>query len=341
MINLEKARKILVTGGAGFVGSHVLSAFENTNDEIFVIDDLSSGSLDALKNVELILKRPVKFFKIDLLEKLQLLDCVSSIQPDVCIHLAGFKSVKRSGFFPLEYYDNNVTGLLNLLFSLERTSCRCFVFSSSATVYGAPEYLPYDENHIKSPSNVYGRTKLACELILEDWFLASDREKAVIALRYFNPLGAHPSLIIGENFHQNTENLMPVLLNIVDGSLNKLSIFGNDYPTNDGTPARDYIHVMDVATAHLRSIDFGEHNSGFDVFNIGLGKPITVLELISEFEKVSGIKISYEFSKRRNGDLGIFYADPTMAIKRLSWSPIFGLKEMCLHSWGWVNEGTS
>ena len=326
--------RVLVTGGAGYIGSHTLIELLAIGCEVLVLDDLSNSSTVALNQVKLIAKRDFEFIKGDIRDANLLVEIFSCFKPEVVLHLAGFKSVTESVDNPLFYYSNNVSGSVQLLEVMSKHECTKIVFSSSATVYGAAKYLPYDEDHPTNPINPYGRTKIMIESIISDWCKANVTNSA-IALRYFNPVGAHSSSLIGESPCGTPNNLMPLIVQVAAGEKDKLKIFGKNYNTRDGTGARDYIHVLDLASAHLSAINYLKNNVEFSVFNVGTGRAITILELIEVFERVSGTKIEYEFAAERHGDLAIAVSDPSKAEKFLRWKAKYTVEDMCRDTWNW------
>ncbi len=310
---------VLITGGIGYVGSHTTVSLLQRDLNVIILDNLVNSKIDTLKKIKLITLREPIFFEGDIRDQ-NLLNKIFKEHPvDSVIHFAGLKSVSESESKPLVYYNNNVIGSIALLEEMLKAKVDTFVFSSSATVYGAPDTPQYTEDLPTNPINVYGQTKLMVEKIIGDIGRANPSFKAV-CLRYFNPVGAHPSGLIGENPLGTPNNLMPYIGQVALGKLPVLKIYGNDYQTPDGTGMRDYIHVQDLATGHLLALEYLEKNNGILTVNLGNEKPYSVLEMVNAFEKVSGIKIPYEFVDRRPGDLPIYYANSQLAKKILGWS---------------------
>ena len=329
--------RILVTGGAGYIGTHTIVELLQANNKVLVLDNLSNGHLDALNRVKLITNREVGFVEADIRDASKLGEVFGSFKPDGVVHFAGLKAVGESVENPLLYYDNNVTGSVNLLSAMSKHDCLKIVFSSSATVYGDPQYLPYDEAHPLNPVNPYGRTKLMVEGIIADWCAANSARSAV-ALRYFNPVGAHVSGMIGEDPRGVPNNLMPFIAQVAVGRRESLKVFGGDYDTRDGTGARDYINVVDLARAHLSAVEHMEHHLGFEAINVGTGSAVTVLELVAAFERASGCKVPYELVERRTGDLPAFWADAERAKAILKWVPRHTVDDMCRDTWNWQSQ---
>ena len=328
---------VLVTGGAGFIGSHTVVELLNNNDEVIVVDNLSNSKKEALNRVEDITGRSVTFYKVDLLDKAELDGIFSEHNIDSVIHFAGYKAVGESVEKPLMYYHNNITGTLNLCEVMEEHGVTDIAFSSSATVYGDPEEVPVKEDFPTSATNPYGRTKLFIEEILRDLYVSNNNWNIAL-LRYFNPVGAHPSGRIGEDPNDIPNNLMPYISQVAVGKLEKLSVFGDDYPTPDGTGVRDYIHVVDLAIGHLEALKKLTSNPGVVTYNLGTGQGYSVLDVVKAFEKASGKKIPYKITDRRPGDVAANYADPTKAKEELGWEAKYGLVDMCKHSWKWQSQ---
>ena len=333
----QMKRKIFITGGAGYIGSHTCVEILNNSHEVLVYDNLSNGSFDALRRVQQITNKRVAFINGDILNLRDLSDAMHSFKPDVVLHFAGLKSVRDSVLYPLNYYDVNVVGTINLLNAMDQVRCENIVFSSSATVYGEAQYLPYDLSHPLNPTNPYGQTKLVSEQILRDWCTAGVSKRA-ICLRYFNPIGAHESGLIGESPLNMPNNLMPLLAQVAVGAREELLIFGNDYLTKDGTGERDYIHVVDLAVGHVKAVEFITKSEKYQVFNLGTGHSVSVLQLIEAFEKVSGKKIKYKFVNRRKGDVAKSWADPTIAETKLGIKFKRDIIDMCSDTWRWQNK---
>lgn len=310
--------KILITGGTGYIGSHVVVELLQQNHEVEILDNLANSKITVLDQIEKITGKKPTFHQVDLLDQPAINNILKNSDFDLVIHFAGLKSVAESIEQPLKYYDNNVTGTINLLEAMEKHQIHNFIFSSSATVYGDQS----DGKCVETTptgigiTNPYGKTKYVIEEILKDLAVANP-EFNIISLRYFNPIGNHPSGLIGENPNGIPNNLMPYIMKVAKGELKELSIFGNDYDTEDGTCLRDFIHVVDLAKGHLAAIDGLE--SGFKAYNLGTGKPTSVLEMVKTFEKVSNEPLPYKFVSRRPGDLAILYADPSKTEKELGW----------------------
>ena len=329
---------ILVTGGAGFIGSHTVVELQNAGYEVVVVDNLSNSSEKSLKRVEEITGKPVKFYKADILDKPALEEIFQKESIDSCIHFAGLKAVGESVQKPWEYYHNNITGTLLLLDVMRKHNVKNIVFSSSATVYGSPEVVPVTEECPKGEiTNPYGQTKAMLEQVLTDIYKA-DNEWNVILLRYFNPIGAHKSGKIGENPNGIPNNLMPYITQVAVGKLEKLGVFGDDYDTPDGTGVRDYIHVVDLAKGHVKAIEKVKENPGLKIYNLGTGIGYSVLDIVKNFEEATGITIPYEIKPRRAGDIATNYADASLAKRELGWTAENGIKEMCQDAWRWQSQ---
>jgi UDP-galactose 4-epimerase (EC 5.1.3.2) len=329
--------RILVTGGAGYIGSHTCVELLNAGYEVMVVDNLSNSKFEALNRVKEITGKDFKFYQVDLLDKDRLETVFSENAIDAVIHFAGLKAVGESVQIPLRYYHNNITGTLILCELMEKYGVQKMVFSSSATVYGMPERVPISEDFPLSPTNPYGRTKLMIEQILRDLAVADNRW-GIALLRYFNPIGAHPSGRIGEDPNGIPNNLMPYITQVASGKLKELKVFGNDYPTKDGTGIRDYIHVVDLAKGHLKALEKVAQTTGVDAYNLGTGRGYSVLEVVAAFEKASGQKVPYTIVDRRPGDVAICYADPAKAKKELGWVAEKGIEEMCADAWRWQSQ---
>jgi UDP-glucose 4-epimerase len=329
--------KILLTGGAGYIGSHTAVTLIEAGHEVTLFDNLSNSDSSVLQSLEKITGKKITFIEGDIRDFELLSKTLKDHKIDIVMHFAGLKAVGESAQDPTRYYDNNVGGSLSLIKAMQENAIKKIVFSSSATVYGEPQYLPYDEDHPTNPINPYGRTKLFIEEILRD-IVASDSEWSVTALRYFNPVGAHESGLIGESPKGILNNLMPYIVKVASGELEKLKVFGNDYETRDGTGERDYIHVMDLVEGHLAALNFLKEHKGWHVINLGSGKSTTVLELINTFERISHKKIPYEIIARREGDTAISYARPDLASITLHWKTKRTLESMCESAWKF-NEG--
>jgi UDP-glucose 4-epimerase len=329
--------RILVTGGAGYIGSHTVLILLEAGHDIVVVDNLVNSKLEALKRVEEITGRKVEFHQVDLLDGMGL-DRVFSAGPvDAVIHFAGLKSVGESVSQPARYFHNNVTGTLILAETMQRHNVKTLVFSSSATVYGDPHTVPITEDFPLSATNPYGRSKLMIEEILRDLAVA-DSSWRVAILRYFNPVGAHESGRIGEDPNGVPNNLVPYIAQVAVGRLEALPVYGNDYPTPDGTGVRDYIHVMDLAQGHERALAKLANGGGVFTWNLGTGRGYSVLEMVAAFERASGRQVPHRIMPRRPGDIAVCYADPTRARAELAWSAVRGLDEMCVDTWRWQSQ---
>ena len=329
---------ILVTGGAGYIGSHTCVELLNEGYEVVVVDNLCNSSEEALKRVEKITGKKVTFYEVDLLDKEGLTQVFEKEKIDSVIHFAGLKAVGESVRKPLEYYHNNITGTLILCDVMRQYGCKNIVFSSSATVYGDPAFIPITEECPKGKcTNPYGQTKSMLEQVLTD-LNVSDPEWNVILLRYFNPIGAHESGIIGEDPKGIPNNLVPYIAQVAVGKLECLSVFGNDYDTPDGTGVRDYIHVVDLAVGHVRAIEKLNDKEGVLIYNLGTGNGYSVLDVVKAYEKASGREIKYEIKPRRAGDISTCYAVATKALKELNWKAERGIEEMCADSWRWQSN---
>lgn len=326
--------KVLVTGGAGYIGSHTCVKLLEKNWDVTVVDNLSNSSKICIDVVEEITGRSVMFYKTDLLDRSGLERIFKEHSFDAVIHFAGLKAVGESVSIPLAYYQNNITGTLTLLRVMQENNCRNIVFSSSATVYGDPAELPIKEDFPLSAANPYGRTKLIIEEILSDLH-HSDPEWNIAILRYFNPVGAHESGRIGEDPGGIPNNLMPFVSRVAVGRLGHLNVFGNDYNTPDGTGVRDYIHVTDLAEGHIRVLDPICNGCGLAVYSLGTGKGASVLEMIRAFENACDKPIPYRITARRPGDIAACWADPSKAEKELSWKAVKSLEDMCADTWRW------
>jgi UDP-glucose 4-epimerase len=325
---------ILVTGGAGFIGSHTVVELLNRGFNVTVVDNLMNSKEGSIRRVKTITNKELIFHKLDLLDRLGIDTLFKNQRFDSVIHFAGLKAVGESNSVPLHYYDNNVAATINLCQVMKKYNVKNLVFSSSATVYGNPEKTPIKEDFARSAANPYGRTKLIIEYILEDLY-SSDASWNITLLRYFNPIGAHPSGLIGEDPNDIPNNLMPYISQVAIGKLKDLSVFGDDYPTHDGTGVRDYIHVVDLARGHLHALDRLDKNPGLQAYNLGTGQGYSVLDLVSTFERIANIKIPHKIVGRRPGDAAICYSDPTKAKKELNWRAEFDLENMCKHAWNW------
>lgn len=326
--------KIFVTGGAGYIGSHTLVALLTAGHEVCVFDNYCNSSPVALARVRQLTNRDLTAIEADIRDAGALNQALIDFAPDAVVHFAGLKAVGESNDVPLDYYQTNVTGSMNLLAAMDAAGCRRIVFSSSATVYGEPHYLPFDENHPIAPTNPYGRTKAMAEEIIRDWTVATPGSSAVL-LRYFNPVGAHESGRIGEDPQGIPNNLVPFVAQVAVGRREKLSIFGDDYDTRDGTGERDYIHVVDLAAAHVAAIEYAVRAESCEAINVGTGRGITVKELVSAYERACGHEISVAVAERRPGDVASSYAATAKAEGLLGWQAKLGIDAMCASSWHW------
>ncbi|NLE25310.1 MAG: UDP-glucose 4-epimerase GalE [Clostridiaceae bacterium] len=325
---------ILVTGGAGYIGSHTCVELLNAGYEIIVVDNLCNSSEKALKRVQEITGKKLTFYNVDLLDKSALDNIFEKERIESVIHFAGLKAVGESVSMPLEYYYNNITGTIILCEVMRKHGIKEMVFSSSATVYGKPQTVPIKEDFPLSVTNPYGRTKLIIENLLEDLYV-SDNSWNIIILRYFNPVGAHKSGKIGEDPKNIPNNLVPYITQVAIGKLEYLGVFGDDYDTPDGTGVRDYIHVVDLAKGHINALEKLKERLGLLIYNLGTGKGYSVLDMVKNFEKASGRPIKYKILSRRPGDIATCYADPTKAKLELGWEATMDIDEMCEDSWRW------
>lgn len=329
---------VLVTGGAGYIGSHTVVELQNAGYDVVVMDNLSNSSEKSLKRVEQITGKPVTFYKTDILDREGTEAIFQKESIDSVIHFAGLKAVGESVRKPWEYYHNNIAGTLVLLDVMRSHGVKNIIFSSSSTVYGTPEQVPVTEETPKGEcTNPYGWTKSMLEQILSD-VQKADPEWNVILLRYFNPIGAHKSGLIGENPNGIPNNLMPYITQVAVGKLKELGVFGNDYPTPDGTCIRDYIHVCDLAAGHVKALNRLKENAGLSIYNLGTGNGYSVLEVIENFEKATGEKIPYSIKPRREGDIPENYANADRAYRELGWKAQYGILEMCADSWNWQSR---
>lgn len=328
---------ILVTGGAGFIGSHICVELLNEGKEIIIVDNFSNSKPEVLDKIKEITGKDFKFYELDMTDKKALDKVFFKHHIDAVIHLAGLKAVGESVEKPIEYYYNNLVANMNLLQLMKKYRCRKIVFSSSATVYGTPETVPIPETAARSTTNPYGSTKLMMEDILMD-VAKADESFRIVLLRYFNPIGAHESGLIGENPEGIPNNLMPYINLVALGKLEELNVFGNDYPTKDGTGVRDFIHVVDLAKGHLRALEKIENESGLFIYNLGTGTGYSVLDLVQTFERVNNVKVKYKITERRPGDIAECYADPIKAKEELNWSATKSLEDMCRDSWNFIQK---
>ena len=330
---------VLVTGGAGYIGSHTVVELLNKGRKVIIIDDFSNSKESVLDAIKEITKKTFKFYEGSYLDRELLEKIFKENEIDSVINFAGFKAVGESVQKPLEYYHNNVFGAINLLEVMKKYNVKNFIFSSSATVYGDPEKVPLDENcKIGGTTNPYGTSKLFIEQILQDLY-KSDNSWNIVILRYFNPVGAHESGLIGEEPQGIPNNLMPYIVRVAAGILKELSIFGNDYNTKDGTGVRDYIHVVDLAKGHLAALDkLEKEKQGIFIYNLGTGNGYSVLEMVKAFEKATGKKVPYRIAERRAGDIAECYSNVEKAEKELNWKAEKGIEEMCRDSWKYIEK---
>lgn len=328
---------ILVTGGAGYIGSHTCVELLNAGEEIVVLDNFCNSKPRALEIVKELTGKDFKSYNADLLDRAAVEKVFEENKIDSVIHFAGLKAVGESVRKPIEYYHNNITGTLILCDVMRNHGCKRIVFSSSATVYGSPKSVPIREDFPLSTTNPYGSTKLMIEGILKDIY-TSDNEWSIALLRYFNPIGAHKSGTMGEDPNGIPNNLMPYITQVAVGKLKKLGVFGNDYPTPDGTGVRDYIHVVDLALGHVKAVEKLEKDQGLFIYNLGTGIGYSVLDVVKAFEKANGVEIPYEIKPRRDGDIATCYCDPSKAKRELGWQATRSLEEMCEDSWRWQKQ---
>lgn len=327
--------KILVTGGIGYIGSHTAVELLDSNYEIVIIDNLYNSKKETIDKIKQITKKDFAFYEGDVCDKELLKKIFKKEKIDGVIHFAGYKAVGESVKKPLSYYRNNIDSTLSLLEVMEEFNVYNFVFSSSATVYGSPKKLPIKEDFPLSATNPYGQTKLMIEQILKDLSKSNNKWNIVI-LRYFNPIGAHKSGLIGEQPNGIPNNIMPYIMKVATGELEKVHVFGDDYDTNDGTGVRDYIHVVDLAKGHIKAIKYLSVNRGIEVFNLGTGNGYSVLELINTVSLVNDIKVPYVIDERRTGDIDACYSDASKALEKLGWKAEKGIEEMCKDSYNFI-----
>ena len=325
--------KVLVTGGTGYIGSHTVVELLNNGYEVIIVDNLVNSKIEVVDKIKTLTNKEFTFIKGDVCDYELMTKIFDENKIDAVIHFAGLKAVGESVEKPLEYYENNVGSTMNLVKVMKEHNCKNIVFSSSATVYGTPETLPIKEDFPLSTTNPYGTTKLVNEWILSDIYKADDEWKVTL-LRYFNPIGSEKTGLLGEDPKDIPNNLMPYIVRVAVGKLNHLSVFGNDYPTHDGTGVRDYIHVVDLAKGHVKALE--NNINGLFIYNLGTGKGYSVLDLVKTFEKVNNVKISYEIVGRRAGDVAECYADPTKAFNELGWKAELGIDEMCRDSYNFI-----
>lgn len=328
---------ILLPGGAGYIGSHTAIELLEEGKEIVIVDNFSNSSPKVLEAIKKITRKDFKFYEIDYMDKEKIEKVFEENKIDAVINFAGFKSVGESVQKPIEYYTNNISGALVLLDTMRKYNCKKFIFSSSATVYGEPEKIPLTEEcRTGGTTNPYGTTKLFIEQILKDIYV-SDNDWDICILRYFNPVGAHRSGLIGEEPQGIPNNLMPYVARVASGELKELSVFGDDYDTPDGTGVRDYIHVVDLAKGHLKALDkIEKEQKGLYIYNLGTGTGYSVLDMVKAFEKTTGKKVPYKIAPRRAGDIATCYADPTKAKEELGWEATKTLEDMCKDSWNYI-----
>ena len=328
---------ILVTGGLGYIGSHTCVELLDAGYDIVVVDNLYNADISVKDRIEKITGKTFKFYENDVCDEAALEKIFSENKIDAVIHFAAYKAVGESVQLPLKYYENNLTSTIKLCKVMKKHNVKAFVFSSSATVYGSPKTLPIREDFPLSTTNPYGSTKLMIEQILKDVCIA-DKEFCAILLRYFNPIGAHKSGLLGESPNGIPNNLMPYINQVALGKLDHLNVFGNDYPTVDGTGVRDYIHVVDLAKGHVKALKKAREITGAEAYNLGTGKGYSVLEIVKAFEDANNIKIKYEITARRAGDIAECYADPSKAKQELDWEATKNLEEMCKDSWNFTTQ---
>ena len=328
--------RVLVTGGTGYIGSHTVVELINEGHEAIIIDNLSNSKREVVDYIEKITGVKPKFYEGDCCDKEILRKIFNENEIDAVIHFAGFKAVGESVMVPLKYYRNNLVSTISLCEVMKEFNCKNIVFSSSATVYGNPKKLPLKESmELGKTTNPYGTTKMFIERILSDLSI-SDKEWKVILLRYFNPVGAHESGLIGENPNGTPNNLMPYIMKVAVGELEYLNVFGDDYDTKDGTGVRDYIHVVDLAKGHIKALNYLNKMNGVKIYNLGTGTGYSVLEMVSSFERVNHVKVPYKITKRRDGDVAECYADSTLALKELGWKAELGLDDMVSSSYKFI-----
>ena len=328
---------ILVTGGAGYIGSHTCVELLEQNEDIIIVDNLINSSEETINKIKEITNKNFRFYKINLLDSVNLEKIFKENNITEVIHFAGLKAVGESVQKPIEYYSNNVTGTLELLKLMIKYNCKKIIFSSSATVYGNPQTVPIKEDFPLSTTNPYGTTKLMIEKILQDLYI-SDNNFSIVLLRYFNPIGAHESGKIGEKPNGIPNNLMPYIVKVALGEYEMLNIYGNDYNTPDGTGVRDYIHVVDLAKGHIKALEKARKEKGVNIYNLGTGKGYSVLDIVKTFEKVNNVKIKYKIVARRPGDVAVCYANPTKAKEELNWVAEKNLQDMCKDSWNFAKN---
>lgn len=329
---------VLVTGGAGYIGSHTCVELLNAGKDVVIVDNFYNCKKSSLDRIRALVNKDFKFYECDIRDKEGLDEIFKKEKIDSVIHFAGLKAVGESVHKPLEYFDNNVTGTLILLDVMRNNGCKKIVFSSSATVYGMNNVSPLTEDmEVGGVTNPYGRTKYMIECILKDLY-TSDNSWSICLLRYFNPIGAHKSGTMGEDPNGIPNNLMPYITQVAIGKREYLNVWGNDYDTPDGTGVRDYIHVVDLAFGHIKAVEKAENNEGLFIYNLGTGKGYSVLDVVKAFEKASGVNIPYKIGPRRDGDIATCYSDPSKAEKELGWKAQRDIEEMCEDSWRWQKQ---
>lgn len=328
---------ILITGGAGYIGSHTCVELLNAGYKIVVVDNFSNSNPEVINRIKKVTGKDFIFFEADLLDQESIEGIFNNYKIEAVIHFAGFKAVGESVEIPLTYYHNNITSTLLLCSIMKKFNVKKMVFSSSATVYGNTELVPIEEDSPLSATNPYGYTKLMIEQILRD-LSNSDDSWSIALLRYFNPIGAHESGLLGENPNGIPNNLVPYISKVASGELNFLNVFGNDYPTKDGTGIRDYIHVVDLSLGHVKALNKVFHSKGIEAYNLGTGNGYSVIEVINAFEQASGKNVKYKITLRRQGDIAISYANPEKAHKNLNWKAIKSLDDMCKDAWNFVQK---
>jgi len=324
-------KKVFVTGGAGYIGSHTVIALLESGYEVVVYDNLSNSNIESINRIKKITNKSFDFIEGDIRDEKLLFESIKD--SDSVIHFAGLKAVGESVSLPLKYYENNITGTLTLLKVMQKRDIKRLIFSSSASIYGEPQYLPIDEKHPINPTNPYSKSKYMIEEILKDIYI-SDSSWHIVSLRYFNPIGAHKSGEIGENPNDIPNNLMPYITQVASKKLDRLKVFGDDYDTIDGTGVRDYIHITDLVQGHIKALKKIDE-FGYEAINLGTGRGYSVREIIETFERVNGVKIPYDIVDRRSGDVAISYADPSYAKEILGWEAKYGIEEMCRDAWRW------
>lgn len=329
--------KILVSGGTGYIGSHTCVELLNKGYEVVIFDNLYNSKIEVVDRIESITGKKPIFYKADMLDKESMRPIFEEHKFDAVIHFAGLKAVGESVAKPLLYYQNNITGTLNLCELMNEYNCKRIIFSSSATVYGSPKTVPITEDFPLSTTNPYGSTKLMLERILSD-FCVPDPDWSVVLLRYFNPIGAHESGLLGESPNGIPNNLMPYIAQVAAGKLECLGVFGNDYDTPDGTGVRDYIHVVDLAKGHVNAVEKVTSAAGVNIYNLGTGIGYSVLDIVKAFEAANDIKIPYVIKPRRPGDIAICYANPAKAKEELGWEAQYDLERMCKDSWNFTKN---